>query len=55
MIFFIGRALNPRSLNDTFDWKSFCELRPGLLLWLLMNWSTHGYKQYQIYFIVVIR
>ena len=25
--FYIGRELNPRLLN--FDWKYFCELRPG--------------------------
>jgi hypothetical protein len=35
--FFLGRALNPRV--GSFDLKYFCELRPGLLLWLLMNLS----------------
>ncbi len=36
--FFIGRELNPRfaALPD-FDLKYFCELRPGLILWLLIN------------------
>ena len=27
--FFIGRELNPRLFNNTFDLKEFCELRPG--------------------------
>jgi len=36
--FFLGRELNPR-LFGTFDWKVFCELRPGLLGWLLLNLS----------------
>jgi len=35
--FFMGRELNPRSLSGTFDWKEFCELRPGLILWVLLN------------------
>jgi delta14-sterol reductase/lamin-B receptor len=33
--FFIGRELNPRI--GTFDWKEFCELRPGLIGWVLLN------------------
>ena len=33
--FFIGRELNPR-ISD-FDLKEFCELRPGLIGWLLIN------------------
>lgn len=33
--FFIGRELNPRI--GTFDWKEFCELRPGLVGWMLLN------------------
>jgi len=44
--FFIGRELNPRSLNGTFDWKEFCELRPGLILWFLFDVSM-AIKQYQ--------
>jgi len=32
---FIGRELNPREGN--FDWKEFCELRPGLIGWALIN------------------
>lgn len=35
--FFIGRELNPRIGN--FDWKVFCELRPGLIGWVLLNWA----------------
>lgn len=34
---FLGRELNPRIGN--WDIKLFCELRPGLLLWLLLNLS----------------
>ncbi|XP_078398953.1 delta(14)-sterol reductase LBR [Cetorhinus maximus] len=33
--FFIGRELNPRIRN--FDLKYFCELRPGLLGWVVIN------------------
>jgi len=33
--FFMGRELNPRW--GTFDWKEFCELRPGLIGWALLN------------------
>jgi delta14-sterol reductase/lamin-B receptor len=35
--FFIGRELNPRI--GSFDWKEFCELRPGLIGWMLLNLS----------------
>lgn len=34
---FIGRELNPRL--GPLDIKLFCELRPGMLLWLLINLS----------------
>ncbi|KAH3687886.1 hypothetical protein WICPIJ_001103 [Wickerhamomyces pijperi] len=34
---FIGRELNPRF--GPLDVKLFCELRPGMLLWLLLNLS----------------
>jgi delta14-sterol reductase len=44
---FIGRELNPRI--GPWDIKLFCELRPGMLLWLLLNlssmhhqWITYG-------------
>lgn len=33
--FFIGRELNPRW--GSFDWKEFCELRPGLIGWAILN------------------
>lgn len=33
--FFIGRELNPRIRN--FDLKYFCELRPGLIGWVVIN------------------
>ncbi|KAL3807337.1 hypothetical protein ACHAXA_001309 [Cyclostephanos tholiformis] len=35
--YFMGRELNPRSLGGTFDWKEFCELRPGLMGWMVLN------------------
>lgn len=45
---FIGRELNPRF--GPLDVKLFCELRPGMLLWLLLNlscmhhqWLTSGH------------
>lgn len=40
---FIGRELNPRV--GIFDIKMFCELRPGMLLWFLINLSClhHNY------------
>lgn len=34
---FIGRELNPRILS--WDIKLFCELKPGMFLWLLVNLS----------------
>uniref|UniRef100_F6PT53 Delta(14)-sterol reductase TM7SF2 n=1 Tax=Equus caballus TaxID=9796 RepID=F6PT53_HORSE len=33
--FFLGRELNPRI--SSFDFKYFCELRPGLMAWVLIN------------------
>lgn len=33
--FFMGRELNPRW--GAFDWKEFCELRPGLIGWMILN------------------
>lgn len=44
--FFIGRELNPRVLFDQLDLKYFCELRPGLFLWLLFNVSA-AVKMYE--------
>ena len=35
--FWMGRELNPRL--GSFDWKVFCELRPGLVGWMVLNLS----------------
>lgn len=48
---FIGRELNPRitlPVFGTIDIKAFCELRPGMLGWMLMNLAfvVHQYKLY---------
>lgn len=44
--FFIGRELNPRlSMLPNFDWKEFCELRPGLIGWMLLNLSSLQQQQ----------
>jgi hypothetical protein len=47
--FFIGRELNPR-IGDAFDIKEFCELRPGLIGWVVIciglavkQWELHGH------------
>jgi len=40
---FIGRELNPRV--GYWDIKLFCELRPGMLLWFLLN-VAYAQKQY---------
>lgn len=42
--FFIGRELNPRI--GTLDLKEFCELRPGLIGWAVINLGM-AFKQYQ--------
>ncbi|KAL7510628.1 hypothetical protein ACHAXN_007487 [Cyclotella atomus] len=42
--FFMGRELNPRL--GTFDWKEFCELRPGLIGWMILNMAML-LKQYE--------
>ncbi|RAL59300.1 hypothetical protein DID88_006905 [Monilinia fructigena] len=42
---FIGRELNPRvtlPLLGEIDIKEFCELRPGLMGWLLMDYAFVG-------------
>src|SRR5579863_1648222 len=44
--FFMGTALNPRV--GSFDWKLFCELRPGLIGWVLIDLSMAA-KQYQLH------
>lgn len=48
---FIGRELNPRltlPIIGTIDVKVFCELRPGMLGWLLLDLAfiAHQYKTY---------
>lgn len=42
--YFLGRELNPRW--GSFDWKEFCELRPGLIGWMLLNIGMMS-KQYE--------
>jgi len=50
--FFMGRELNPRPspknffFGNYFDWKEFCELRPGLIGWEVLN-LCFALKQYQ--------
>lgn len=41
--YFMGTALNPRI--GTLDLKLFCEARPGMIFWMLMNLSIAA-KQY---------
>lgn len=43
--FFIGHELNPRI--GSFDFKFFCELRPGLIGWLMINlvFLTEAYQK----------
>jgi delta14-sterol reductase len=48
---FIGRELNPRvtiPVLGEIDIKEFCELRPGLLGWILLDFAfvAHQYKTY---------
>jgi Delta14-sterol reductase len=42
----LGAALNPRTGN--FDWKFFCESRPGMILWVLINMSA-AYAQHRMH------
>ena len=42
--FFMGRELNPR-IGRSFDWKEFCELRPGLMGWMFLN-AASAHQQY---------
>jgi delta14-sterol reductase len=46
--YFVGAALNPRTWR--LDWKFFCESRPGMILWVLIDlsfaaaqWTRHGH------------
>ena len=43
--FFIGRELNPRV--SSFDLKCFCELRPGLIGWAVINLACAA-KQFEL-------
>ena len=43
---FIGRELNPRV--GIFDWKVFCEMRPGLIGWVIVNYCMMA-KQYELH------
>jgi Delta14-sterol reductase len=45
--FFLGRELNPR-IGATFDWKEFCELRPGMIGWLLLNLSSMHKQHHEL-------
>lgn len=44
--FYLGATLNPR--NGRFDWKFFCESRPGLTLWVLvaLSCAVHQYHDF---------
>jgi delta14-sterol reductase len=44
--YFMGSALNPRL--GRFDLKLFCEARPGLILWILIDLSLAA-KQYELW------
>jgi delta14-sterol reductase/lamin-B receptor len=48
--FFMGRELNPR-VGRTFDWKEFCELRPGLIGWMLINVGCMAEQRKQLGYI----
>ena len=43
---FMGRELNPRL--GMFDWKVFCEMRPGLIGWVIINYCMMV-KQYELH------
>jgi protein-S-isoprenylcysteine O-methyltransferase Ste14 len=42
----MGNSLNPR--NGRFDWKLFCEARPGLMAWVAIDLSLAA-KQYAVH------
>lgn len=44
--YFMGTSLNPR-IGD-LDLKLFCEARPGLILWVIINFSAAA-KQYEVH------
>ena len=43
--FFLGRELNPRT--GSFDWKVFCEMRPGLIGWVMINYCMMA-KEFEL-------
>ena len=45
--FFIGRELNPR-IGEMFDLKLFCEMRPGLIGWVFINYCLLV-KEYELH------
>ena len=53
--FFIGRELNPRFSGSNFDLKEFCELKPGLIGWVVRappppaRAHTHTHARTQTY------
>jgi Delta14-sterol reductase len=47
--YFMGTGLNPRVRE--FDFKYFCEARPGLIAWVLINFSFAA-KQFQLHGVV---
>ena len=62
--FWMGTARNPRVPNrpEGFDLKLFCEARPGLLLWVLVNlsfaytqWERHGFVSGPMMLVVVFQ
>lgn len=44
--FFVGATHNPR--NGRFDWKFFCESRPGLTFWVIISLSC-AVHQYEVH------
>ncbi len=46
--FFMGRELNPRTMKESFDWKEFCELRPGLIGWAVYNMAFASVQKQKI-------
>lgn len=44
--YFMGTSLNPR--NGRFDWKLFCEARPGLIGWVVLNIAL-AFEQHERY------
>ena len=49
--YFMGTALNPRI--GSLDLKLFCEARPGMVFWMLMNLSMAA-KQYELHGMVTV-